>query len=614
MPDALGGRACRLVSAISALMICPQLEALRAQDPATERVATECRVLGPDGSPAANAVVTFVGSRPPHGDRFEASDHVEAVANEKGRVRVRLRSSHRYSCWAVGRSRDNGHRDVSEAVPIRPGSGIELTLSEERPAARLSITGMKAWSGITDLRPSIAISCDHLCRLPMTLTDGSAPLPALPKGSRWLLFFHDADGRLVHGEQVRAAGGTVTFAMPAPQRVKVRVVDAQGKPVAGAAIDHEVGSMLWRPGSGLTGKRGLAEWRWVGRTARDGSAEVTIANRGNPLAGEGYAMLRARKPGFQASLGGWNGQRIVDGRGAERGDAEPTELPFTLKKATNFGGSALDANGAPMRGTALELTAELKMPLVSGAVLSRTAYFRTVTADDGTYSFEGLPSGLSSPTLRIDCPHPPALVEPDLEKPFPIHLGNTRTLAVETLDSTGNPARCADVLLVPLPIKGRDIDSALHHTQLDQRGRRSLRLQPGDWFVFVTDGKGFAHASIDGDSAPSLSLELQDFAHLRGKVLLDDESQRPAVRFRISSTGSGPPNAAEETLVLRAIGSQLNRWLVGQTTVAADGSFDVRFLFLDMVRYGAAARAGRNRCSFRLQPSDNPIELDLRSK
>ena len=583
---------------------------------AQDRTTTAGRVLDPHGEPLPNATVTFAGTSPALDDRFTAADYVTAVTQTNGRFRVKLRQQHDYSCWVVGPRHADGHRMVSAVRDVLPGSGFEITVSESRPATRLTVTGTEAWKGIANLRFEAAVSAAHSHRERLRFNDGTALLPTLPTKQSLLLFVSDGEGRLIYAERLRPANEDVHFSMPPPQQVAVRVKDDKGTPVAGATIYVERGARARRSGRILGGHRRLAEWRQVGETGIDGSALVTVANRGDPLAGKGHAMFRASKLGHQDSIGGWNGQIIIDGAGADTGKVPPkrTELPFTLRPAEPWCGTMRDETGAPLADIGLELTTVLTMRLASGSGLFHETSFRTTTDTDGKFTLPKLPEGLTTPTLVIDHSHPPALLEPALDKPFELDLRSVFSVEIEVTAVSGDPARAAQVMLLPLPIGTRKLSATTYRDRLDNRGRMTVRAQRGKWALFVTDRVGFANVLIDAGTPSKLDVQLQDLATMRGRVLVNEGFPVSKLRFSTSSSSSSRVARTGVAAALPAIGRLFNQWLVPQAAVAEDGSFTVRFLDVPGSHYSGRVRAGSKSEKIRFEATGEPVEIDLRLK
>ncbi|MCA8950961.1 MAG: hypothetical protein KDE27_15765 [Planctomycetes bacterium] len=587
-------------------MLATAIGAAHAQD----RVATAGRVLDAERHAIANATVTFVGSAPPLGGRFAAPDRVVVVTDDKGRFRTDLRERHEYACWVVGSPSASGACAVSTVLDVRPGRGFEVELANERSPATLRVTGDAAWGAFGPLAFEVAIAAPHLHRAPLALVDGVATLPVLPWDSHWLLFARDRDGALLYSETLEPHAGAAEFVMPPPRTLAVRVADPQSVPIVGAEVFAEVDG-AWRAHQerSLTGLRELAEWRRVGVTGQDGEARVTLASRAAAPGIGDEPLLWARMPGRAGAVGGWAGRFVVDG--SEHAPLHRRDpLPFTLAPAAAFAGDILDDAGRPLARAQLALSAMLTIQL-AGSQLSRPVTFRTVSDAEGHFEFVGLPPLLSAPTLLIDHPQMPILTEPALDVPLALDLRSIRRCEFAAIDAAGGPARAAEVLILPLPTEGFRIGPPDTRLRLDNRGRATLRIARGRWFVFVTDGIGFAHTELDSDAMPTLALEMQELDVLRGRVLLAEGARWSDVSFRVGAC-SHRDSGDEIVQALRALGLRVNQWLAARAPIEPDGTFALRFLAVDGSSYsGAAMLAGGGHCELRLEPTSEPLVLDL---
>jgi hypothetical protein len=579
-----------------------------------ERVATAGRVLGHGGKPLAGAIVTFVGSEPPLGDRFEPVDHVEVVTNDKGRFRVELRERFEYSCWAVGPAGPRAHRNVSEVFDVRPGSGFEMTLAHESVPLNLIVAGSDAWQDHGPLRFEVAVEAVHTHWLPVMLAEGRATLPALPSDRRWRLRVFDSAGMQQWCEVLIATTNDISFEMPPPQVIPVRVSDEQGKPVASAVIRVQTMCKLWRPNLLKLAVPQPVDWEIRGRTATDGTARVVVACQHDPFVDPhtDAPMLIASKAGYAGSLSGWNGQLIVNGSWIQ--NPTVTELAFTLPPAAAFAGRLIGLDGKPRRKQLIVLRCHSVFEM-GGSVMRTPTAFYTHTAEDGTFSFASLPT-IAAPVLRIasvdEATRAPILHSPALDQALELDFRQLATVELTVRNVAGEPARNADVIVMPMPVEDHLLDETTWRCRLDNHGTARLRVQPGEWSVIVSDRIGFVHRSVECRGARKLDLQLVPLAVVRGRVLINEADHVAGIRTKIAGASYTGAFGVEPSATLRAVGMRLNQWLAESTRVQDDGTFELRFLKVPDAHFSGRVTLGERYAGFRLRVHETPIDLTLR--
>ncbi len=606
---------------------------------AQERLATAGRVLDAARQPLAGATVTFVGSEPPIGDRFANADRVVVTTDDKGRFRTELLCGSDYSCWAAGPAGADGSRTVSEVKNgVRAGTGFELRALHVRSTSRLLVSGLGPWQHLGPLRFEVAVAVAHVHREPLVFVDGWADLPTLPIGTAWLMFVVDREGHLLHGQRMEPQPGDVRLGVPPLRDIPVRVVDPQGAPIAGAQV-HSWTAIGTRRVSRtqLIDPCRLAEWRYVGTTGPDGTALVRVPCREDPFTADDPdgPLLLASQPDCAAAVSGWNHGIVVDGHMVEK--LEQPMVPFTLHAARSWRGRILDDSGKPLPAVAVQLAASLPIRTHGGGT-ARPATFHPRSAADGWFVFDALPYGLEATTLLVHTPpsavgtpnrdapprtearrvpplvHAPALLTPRRDRPFELDLRTLPMLTVEVRDTTGGPARNADVIMLSLPPEHWQPDDATHMFQLDALGSARTRVQPGRWCVFVTDRVGFAHTTLEVSRSADLAMDLQALAVLHGQVRLPADRDKSAISISVHSSSHLTKTADEAILALRAIAPKVNSWLAANTRAAADGTFALRFVDLPGSTFEGWVEGDGRIVRLKLQPSTEPIEFDLRTK
>jgi hypothetical protein len=194
-----------------------------------------------------------------------------------------------------------------------------------------------------------------------------------------------------------------------------------------------------------------------------------------------------------------------------------------------------------------------------------------------------------------------------------LDLAQARTIALQVVGPQQEPAVEAGALLLPIS-GGKVVTGLLERVPLDSVGRARLSVLPGEWFLLVTDGRDF-HAEVlqvdSGDAPITANVRLEPLASLRGTLLTADG--KPAVDARITLATSGHTGSDFPPLdrCLVTLLHPLNSEFVGRTKVAADGSFEVRFLEVKNASSNASAHRDGSTLQFELRAGR---EVELRFK
>jgi len=596
--------------------------------PAQQRLATAGRVLDAAGQPLLAATVTFVGSEPPIGDRFSNADRVVVTTDDKGRFRAELLVGSDYSCWAATPVAADGMRFITRVQDgVRAGTGIELKAVPAR-APRLQVTGAAAWQDIGPLRFEIAIGVAHLYREALAVTGGVADLPALPHGAPWFVFAIDATGVVLCTQRFDPTPDGVRFAIPPPQTIPVRVRDESGAPIDAASI--HVRTSFGRGSSRhflIPPPRG-SEWRLVGHTGPDGTASVLVPCREDPFSFQGIdgPLLLATKPDHAGTAGGF-GKLTPQASGTPRA----RELALTMRAAQPWRVRILDESGHAVPPTVVRLATGIVLRTTGGGVVPDVT-FTPRPGDDGWLLFDMLTPALEATTLLVhtspaadsrpnvakDGPREPrhvrapALLTPRRDQPLDLDLRTLPMLTLRVTDASGGPARDASVVMVPLPIDSWQPNDATHAFHLDATGAARTRVQPGRWFVFVTDRSGFTSTDLDVTRSQDLALQLEQLASMRGRVLGPKAGGN--VEFSVHSHVERVPANDDVSRAMRAVAYRANSWLAANTSVAADGTFTLRFVDVPGSSFEGWVAWGGRSVRLWLRPSTDEIEFDLRKQ
>ena len=282
---------------------------------------------------------------------------------------------------------------------------------------------------------------------------------------------------------------TVSITGGAP--LVVQVVDAAGKPVAGAEVERD--------------SRGIGRRNWAPLGRTDQAGELQLRNQ---LPGS----LRARASG--RVLAG-SVEAVADGGGVLRARLVLPGPGQSLR------GKVVDEDG---RGLAAELACVV---FASGR---SDAWFAS-TAADGTFALDWLPAGHTAIVARVPGQHRCGLVRVDLphREPveIPVPVGATLTIATRFADGKLAPGMQVDARL--LVDGARELPFLYPIMRSDARGRLQLRgLLPGSWQLEANFGRMRTSQRFelaDGDEqdwvavAPALApLRVRLLDH-EGKVL-----------------------------------------------------------------------------------------------
>lgn len=510
--------------------------AVAAPAQAGERKWTFARVVDGDGAALGGLEVTFAGGNPQLVEAVQRSDVVVVQSDARGRVRARLRPDLCYVAWATGPYPEADH--IWSAGPhgyFAAGAMFDLSCRPV-PTRRLVLGGVEAWQDRGPLR--YAVVTPHPGSEIEIEPDQNGEL-TLPPIAGAMFEVAGADGEPLWSEAL----GNVT-AIPPPQAVRVRAVDENGDPIAGAIIRHRVGRRsCWRV-DGIS-RRGIYRFREVGVTDADGRATVIVPYLSHPLRQPASAemILLASAPGRAVVAGGSYGKVVYKNENkVEDYDAE--ELVFELPSVAPIG----LAKGLFPPGTVAQLTAICKLRMSANGYMHDPRTFVAVADDSGTLAFGQVPDDIHSlhMFLRLEDAALPIVFPALVGRAIPLALkpGDERSLTarlggihLRIRDENGGPARGAIAYVVPAAARGTLQRSSLHHFPLDATGRCSLGAAPGDWVVVVLTDSGYVSEPISVQRE-QLELDLQLQPMPRMQLRVSDLEGNPAAGARVRITGS----------------------------------------------------------------------------
>jgi hypothetical protein len=220
------------------------------------------------GAPWSGATVRLLSRPIPGDERFGRSDEVTVTSDAKGRFLVQLLPGRFYLAWAFEQLGDGRVRTSSPVEDVIAGRPLELVADAPRAPKNVRIEGLAAWQALgkvvvvamsaTSPAEVIALDADgETLRLPplpghrarVQVTCGGLPLLAWPNPI----------------DLGKPEPGTVR--LRAPRRVLLRIVDADKRPVVGAALGFASNDFL--------GEERTLE-HLVGVTDAAGNAVVTL--------------------------------------------------------------------------------------------------------------------------------------------------------------------------------------------------------------------------------------------------------------------------------------------------------------------------------------------------
>jgi protocatechuate 3,4-dioxygenase beta subunit len=523
-------------------------------------------VQAPSGRPVAGALV-WTGEHP---------TSAPARTDDEGRFRLLAAADEtiRLSAAATGfLALDR------QPLPRRAGP-LETTL-RLRPAARLV-------GRVVDSRgvPVAGASLDALPggRTVWSRPDGRFRLSGLlPRGTYELSVSKTGFPPTREPARTGAAGeepAPLRIVLGENQRARGRVLDREGRPVAGAELTLATQSEdLW--GEEPTG---------VATSDARGAFEL------RDLA-PGRFVLHAAHPGFAPT----RRADIEIGSGPAAADLGVV----VLESGAALEGVVTDHGGSPIAGARVQLNAPL-IPLRAEIGIADDPALQTfATADsDGHFRFADLPHGAQF-DLTVEHPgYAPAQlarVAAPTPEPLRIKLGVGRSLAGRVVGPRGEPVPGARV--VPSEKVGPGGFRVIGLAHADARGAfRLVELAPGTVHLEIS-ADGYRTRRTEGipiledRDVEGLELTLEQGASLAGRVL--DARGDPVAGARVGAAAEGQP----------PVGVSFDYHLPVETD--GEGRWSIEGLEPGRVQVQADHPRGRARAHLRLEPGENHLDLTL---
>lgn len=601
--------------------------ALAASNPAQEsllaqEIATHVRVLWADGRPAAGADVIFVGA--PNGvfDALRGARFHRITTGKDGRAQFGLAAGADHSVLALGPAdaAERWHSGYREGVVA--GAILELRLDQPWRERQLEVPDLQPF-GPDGFTLELRAGSRHSAVESIPVRSGQQVV--LPD---WLVGEGLAEIRNARGEWVVGPTpiGDGRLLLDAPHLLEVEVVDAAGKPVAGAEVAAlvvgQVGQATpWFAGrpisrlvqGPLTNAEGRSQWL-VTKTNFQGvvawTMDATSAMARSDQLVFDHGVIKGRPP-----------------RDAMPADRLPGSAPVRLQLRP--GGvleGQLRQGDQPLANRGLRLDVYLAhksdppqqtpMPLV-----------RTVTTDaTGRFRIAGVAGPVDSLTLCLEPEDGvPILLRPLAAlptQPLDLDLAQFPLTTIQLTDLGERPPEHVRVVLAPTVDNGKYCQPVVLCG--DRGGRVRFRCQPGEWWVFGSDGDGFAFdfCSVLPGASLHRELGLAPLATMRG--VMQDDQGRPVAGVGVfpiawdveSQTNSYPDSlrAASPRAVdhLRHHSAFINRHLVQRAQSGPDGAFTIRFYAVSGRFFSAVAEQSDFVGLFTLLPRDGVVVRNLK--
>ncbi|MCA8953081.1 MAG: hypothetical protein KDE27_26450 [Planctomycetes bacterium] len=457
-------------------------------------------VVDAAGAPIAGAAVTcaFTPDLVSLGD----TDIVTATTDERGRARCDVVVGRLYEAWGVGPPGPDGTRPVTAAHDlVSSGRVLELRAIARAAPRHVRIDGLTEWreTGGVAIRWFAVAGQDAAAELPLP-ADDEVLLPPGPPSPGCLAVVDAAGAFLVAAAVEEGADGEVR--LPRPMAFVLTVRDAKGAPVAGAAVEYPVS-----PGrSTLRLLESTARRRWLARDL--GATDARGELRGlcpEPWRFDAGGNRTARPLLLRVRAGARIAGVLVGGPGpVEVTLAEPVSTELTIR--------GLDASMHVGACSVFELK------LAKGRA---TAFSDQPTMTRLGPSRWSVPSGPRGFWLRIACDErvptvvvPERVVAPDGRET--VDLDALRRFEVEVVDAAGGLAPAA--IAVGLPSGGPTNLSWSGVVATDLAGRARVRLPPGPYRVYATNGSEHALALATAETGGELRLTLEPIPTMRVEV------------------------------------------------------------------------------------------------
>ena len=545
------------------------------------------RFLTADGTPIANAVVTFATSRQDVFDALAPAKVVTATTDELGAFKIKLQQGDVHSLWAMGPASAEGSWCSPVQEGVVAGNVLELRANGRVAPKPLRVAVPKELGG-GPFTLEVFAAARHAPSLRVPLpADGVVTLPPLPPGQLTLRLLA-GNGRVVVGWFW--ANGEKTQPAAVRSRV-VEVVDENGAPVANARVaavvnwsasvrvfgqSRPIDSLIEGPPTDATGRSTipLAEYAPTGFVAWTNDRHARLANNSPP---------------------------IVDGvpQQPKQGEEPDAAAPIRL----------IARPGPVLRGTLRRGTTPLARMRIAAVVdgecrreeggASSSNGFRSlhsgVTDAEGRFALPDVARPMRALRLAWDLGDGApcyALPRNDVPaEPVDLDVATWPLVTMRLRSESAAPPSSSHFVLWPAAIERHTDPLVLIG---ERSGQVRGRFEPGEWFLFASDGERCAVQLVvvpAGDTA-MVELASQPLARMRGRARTAEGKPAAGVQFHTHGWQSrGPvsfafdgwdkpddPNVQRLTRLLMERITTIHFGLVNDQRTDADGVFSVPLL------------------------------------
>ncbi len=592
-----------------------------AQDAAV-RAPHVGKVRNADGSPVPGAAVTFVSGEGCNG--LDPEDVVPTMSDAHGRFRVALWPGRHYVAWAT---QQHGDGQISTVLTPRGASSTDLEFAADVKAApsHWRLEGCEAWRAHGALRVQLKFAGSRTQIAEATVgEEATVKLPPLPEGLAEARFF--VADRFVHADRVFLQN---TYALPAPQTVRVHVVDGAGKGLPLASLQRLVS--VWPGADTPFGAERDGNRYELAVTDAEGEAELLVAHRSDPFRGVGYPAMVfvAGKAGFGESVSGFGEQPFHDGvlDAIPPPDAKDNVLTLTLAPKESQRGVLTTAAGRLPAG--LRCVAILQVPHGANSFTSVMDYVASPVAADGSFvvqnampkfELEALYVPGQLPVLAPDDPFRKAVLARTMVLPpmavtaaQGLDLRRLVPLRLQLLDATAGPAMGAAVVCTPLRGAAFVQPGLAMQAEANGSGQLVLPTMPGTWLVLAVHDDTWAKAVLEiVPSMPPQVLHLVPMDHMVVRVVDGDGKPVAGARFTSSGASWGGGGDAEQSFMCD-VGYHIGIWSMLRQRTDADGRAVLPFLVQPQLRIDfQAGIAERRSAEEYLVAGEDKTEIVLR--
>ena len=616
--------------------ITPLLAVMSLMTASAQVLAQELRpllgkVVDRDGEPLAGAEVHC--ALPNLADPRHRPVSYDAVTTDaRGRFRFNVYPCTYHLVWAIGPADKCGQRVCTDSIWTSTATILELRADKPRPSSKLTVKGLEGLKVLGPFRVQPVINGIELPNLLTSISeDGTCTLPSLPAG-QVLFELLDKDNEPLFAKNIRDVDSEEQITVPMIQKISMRTIDGDGKPLAGATVRQHITHAYCSDRGFLTSPPKRTRLRLVGQTDAQGQLMATVAYGGKPFAKQNWnsLMFEAHKPGHATTHSGFGPSVYMDGKQVEEDDLD--ELKFTLPAAEPFSGQIMLDEGRSFGPRELMVRFKARIQRDKNSYSIVDLYRSTTTDANGRFEvpshqnkIDKIDIVLSGDSLRSD------LIPADLHRRAPyrgvcIHnnrvtdgqkidcnLDDMHRLELQFLDDTGGPAYDVDVIAVSRKTnQNYGCDSECIVATPDRAGRLALLAEAGKWMFFARNKEQMVFLNVNLKGDQKHELRLTPMPVIFGKAV--DEDGKPVSGAQLRWYQSSSRGSRDEDKGPHIIASALNTGWISATRTGTGGNFRCAFLDLPSRTYKARFWASKMQSDgFSVAPNEEALTIEMKS-